>query len=117
MPAPVSYGRFLYIAMKKKFIIIISALALAALFIRLGASSELAAFNNGLNSVTVPSPATDMCTYRNLATQIANNNYKGVFYYQPFYYAVFLPVLQIVFGSSIWAVIIAQCLLGRRQYT
>jgi 4-amino-4-deoxy-L-arabinose transferase-like glycosyltransferase len=98
--------------MKKRFLIIIGALALAALVIRFGASSELSALNNGLNSVTVPSPATDMCTYRALAGEIAHGTYKGVFYYQPFYYAVFLPVLRIAFGESVWAVIIAQCFLG-----
>ncbi|MFA7230490.1 MAG: glycosyltransferase family 39 protein, partial [Victivallaceae bacterium] len=96
----------------KKFIYSLIIIAAVALLLRLGVSSELAGFNHGFNSVLRPSQATDMCTYRDLAAKIATGKWEGEFYYQPFYYAVFLPSIRILFGDSIWAVITVQALLG-----
>lgn len=83
-----------------------------ALLLRIGVSVELAGINNGINSVFTPSKATDLCTYMDLAAKIAAGEYSGVFYYQPFYYAVFLPLIRVLSGAQIWAVILVQCLLG-----
>ena len=87
-------------------------IAAAALLLRLGVSAELAAINGGNNSVFSPSKLSDLATYMQLARDMAAFRYSGEFYYQPFYYAVFLPVLYLVSGASIWFVIAVQSLLG-----
>ncbi len=98
--------------MKKKFILTLLVITLGALFIRLAVSWELSAWNQGYNAVHHAPTATDMATYRKLATQIVCGEFDGEFYYQPFYYVVFLPVLYAFTNCAVWAVIIAQCLLG-----
>lgn len=87
-------------------------IAVAALLLRLGVSAELAAINGGNNSVFSPSKLSDLATYMQLARDMAAFRYSGEFYYQPFYYAVFLPVLYLVSGASVWFVIAVQSLLG-----
>ena len=87
-------------------------IAVAALLLRLGVSAELAAINGGNNSVFSPSKLSDLATYMQLARDMAAFRYSGEFYYQPFYYAVFLPLLYLVSGASVWFVIVAQALLG-----
>lgn len=47
-----------------------------------------------------------------LSKSIINGTFKGAFYYQPFYYAAFLPAILLLFGQNIWAVITAQAILG-----
>lgn len=84
----------------------------AALLLRLGAAAEMAAANGGRNSVFTPSKLSDLATYMELARQVAAGEFSGPFYYQPFYYAVFLPALRLISGGSVWAVIVAQALLG-----
>ncbi len=98
--------------MKRKFTYILLALTVAAFAVRLAVSIELAEFNNGFNQVTCPSPVTDMGVYQQLAAKIANGTFKEVFYFQPFYYAFFLPFIKLTFGDSIWALIIIQSILG-----
>lgn len=98
--------------MRKRFLLILLLLTATAFAVRMVVSIELLNYNHGNNSVTNPEPTTDMCTYMRLAEQIAKGDFKGVFYYQPFYYAVFLPLIKIIFGSSAWAVITMQSLLG-----
>ncbi|MFA6100598.1 MAG: glycosyltransferase family 39 protein [Victivallaceae bacterium] len=98
--------------MKKNFTYILLALTIAAFAIRLAVSIELAGFNNGFNQVTYPSPATDMAVYQGLAAKIANGTFKEVFYFQPFYYAFFLPFIKLTLGDSIWALIVIQSILG-----
>lgn len=87
-------------------------IAVAALLLRLGVSAELAAINGGNNSVFSPSKLSDLATYMQLARDMAAFRYSGEFYYQPFYYAVFLPLLYLVSGASVWFVIAVQSLLG-----
>ncbi|OVE81457.1 hypothetical protein BVY04_03200, partial [bacterium M21] len=61
-----------------------------------------------------PSSQTDNYTYQSYALQIANGEYdydKG-FYYQPFYYSVFLPLTYKAFGPGTHGVILVQSLLG-----
>lgn len=84
----------------------------AGFLLRLGVSFELAGINGGRNSVFTPSPLSDLHTYMKLAREIAEGTFSGEFYYQPFYYAVFLPAIRILSGGSIWAVIVVQALLG-----
>ena len=93
------------------FLRILFAAAVAAFVLRLFVSSELGAINYGLNSVYSPSKLTDLATYMDLAQQVVKGEYTGVFYYQPFYYAVFLPAIYFV-CNSIKAVIFVQCLTG-----
>ncbi|MCP3966822.1 MAG: hypothetical protein GY750_16090 [Lentisphaerae bacterium] len=96
----------------KKFYILLGVLVLIALGLRLVASYEMQSCMGGLNPVNCPSKATDMCTYINLAKSIVDGKYTGMYYYQPFYYAVFLPVIYFIFGFHVWPVIITQALLG-----
>jgi len=98
--------------MKIKFIYILLAITVAAFAVRLAVSIELAGVNNGFNQVTYPSPATDMGVYQGLATRIVNGTFKEVFYFQPFYYAFFLPFIKLTFGDSVLALIIIQSILG-----
>ena len=93
------------------FLRILLLTALIAFVLRLFVSSELGAINGGYNSVYTPSKLTDLATYMNLAQQIVKGQYSGVFYYQPFYYAVFLPVIYFI-CNSIKAVIFVQSLIG-----
>ena len=96
----------------RRFLRNLAWISIAALLLRLGVSAELAAINGGNNSVFSPSKLSDLATYMQLARDMAAFQYSGEFYYQPFYYAVFLPVLYLVSGASIWFVIAVQSLLG-----
>lgn len=96
----------------RRFLRNLAWISIAALLLRLGVSAELATINGGNNSVFSPSKLSDLATYMQLARDMAAFQYSGEFYYQPFYYAVFLPVLYLVSGASIWFVIAVQSLLG-----
>lgn len=96
----------------RRFLRNLAWISIAALLLRLGVSAELAAINGGNNSVFSPSKLSDLATYMQLARDMAAFQYSREFYYQPFYYAVFLPVLYLVSGASIWFVIAVQSLLG-----
>lgn len=103
---------------KKKIIILLLAIAFVALILRLGTASDLQAANGGRNAVNIPSPYTDMATYKRLAELISQGDFKDPFYlanshkYQPFYNSVFLPLIFLTLGYSIWAVLIAQSIIG-----
>lgn len=96
----------------RNFRILLGVIALGAFLLRLAVARELGAVNGGVNSVFTPSPATDLHTYMRLAESVFSGNFHEVFYYQPFYYAVFLPAVRLVAGAGVWKVVIAQCLLG-----
>ncbi len=98
--------------MNRKFYIWLGLIALVGVAVRLAVGFELASFRNGMNSVMMPSIQTDMATYWQISGEIVLGNFKGPFYYQPFYYAVFLPVIRWLLGDSIYAVIVVQSLLG-----
>ncbi len=97
---------------RKRFKLALWLIVGAALLLRLGVSFDLASANEGVNSVVSPSQQTDMATYMRLSNSVARGEYRGLFYYQPFYYAVFLPIIKLVFGNSIKAVFVIQSLLG-----
>lgn len=94
------------------FLLYLFLIALAALALRLGVCWELASINQGHNSVFTPSKLSDLATYMQLGRDMATGQYQGEFYYQPFYYAVFLPIIYYFSGGAIWAVILIQSLLG-----
>jgi len=77
--------------------------------IRLQVCNELAAVDT---QVANPNYQTDMYTYKMISEKIFNGDYNQVFYYQPFYYAVFLPAIKFCFGNGVNAVIFIQCLLS-----
>ena len=103
---------------KKKIIILLLGIALVALVLRLGTAYDLQSANEGRNAVNMPSPYTDMATYKRLAELISQGDFKDPFYlanshkYQPFYNSVFLPLIYLTLGYSIWAVLIAQSIIG-----
>ncbi|NOY74275.1 MAG: glycosyltransferase family 39 protein [Kiritimatiellaeota bacterium] len=95
--------------MKKSTKIILFCVALAAFAVRVQVCRELASADP---QVSNPGNYTDMWTYRSLSERIVKGEFKKEYYYQPFYYAVFLPALKLAFGFGIWPVILAQCLLS-----
>ncbi|MDD3153238.1 MAG: glycosyltransferase family 39 protein [Victivallaceae bacterium] len=96
----------------RKFLLILAAIVLIGMGLRLGCGIELAAWNHGRNSVMSPPVSTDLCTYGALAEEILAGTFSGPFYYQPFYYAVFLPAAALIFGKGAWGVIFLQILAG-----
>lgn len=95
----------------RRFLLRLGAITLVALGVRLAVGFEL---RGGYSPVTRPTPATDMFTYRKYATQILEGSfrYDRGFYYQPFYYAIFLPAAFALLGIGAAAVIVTQALLG-----
>ncbi len=83
-------------------------IAFLAFLLRLAVSWELAVNDP---AVANPSDITDMKTYLGLADGILHGNLPDQFYYQPFYYAVFLPLCRI-FMPGPCVLILAQSLLG-----
>ena len=82
-------------------------IALAAFAIRFAVSCELIRNDPAVSS---PSPITDMKTYLDLADGILRGDFPKNFYYQPFYYAVFLPLCRIAGG--VWLLALVQSALG-----
>ena len=96
---------------KKRFFHTLMIISLIALFLRLVVSFQL---KESYSAATTPKMGTDMYTYQELAKQIVNGSYdfsKG-FYYQPFYYTVFLPLVYKVTGGFSWGIIVSQSFLG-----
>ena len=82
-------------------------IALGAFVIRFAVSWEL--IRNDPTTVS-PSSITDMKTYLDLADGILKGVFPKNFYYQPFYYAVFLPLCRIIGG--VWLLALVQSALG-----
>ncbi len=82
-----------------------------ALLLRLIAAWEISR-SGFAPAIFSPSKATDLRTYMDLAESVATGSFKGVFYYQPFYYSVFLVLCRWISGASVWGVVIIQSLLG-----
>ena len=85
----------------------LALIALAAFLVRFIVSWQLIRNDPAVIS---PSPITDMKTYLDLADGILRGDFPKNFYYQPFYYAVFLPLCRL-FGG-VWLLALAQSLLG-----
>ncbi len=82
-----------------------------ALIWRLIAAYEIASGEFAF-AIFSPAKATDLHTYMVLAEEIASGKFEGPFYYQPFYYSVFLVLCRWLSGGSVWGVVIIQSLLG-----
>ena len=64
-------------------------------------------------TVYAPTTGTDMATYFRLANDILQcGHFPEIFYYQPFYYSVFLPLCLFIGSGTVWGVFIMQSLLG-----
>ena len=96
---------------RRRFLWFVAAAALIGVALRLWVAVDFSAIDGGRNNMMSPSKFTDMATYIDLADKIASGCYEGVFYYQPFYYAVFLPLFRIL-GGGVWTVVVVQILLG-----
>lgn len=98
---------------EKRFRKILFFISIAALILRGIAAFEMACAGNGINNMLAPLPTSDLATYMRLGKDISQGKLPEVFYYQPFYYAVFLPVIYFICGKfSILAVIAVQTLLS-----
>ena len=82
-------------------------IALAAFVIRFAVSCELIRHDP---AVSAPSAITDMKTYLDLAEGILRGHFPQTFYYQPFYYAVFLPLC--LWTGNVWLLALVQSALG-----
>ena len=75
---------------RKHFYILLVLLAGAGFLLRMQVCRDLI---DSDAQVSRPSAGTDMATYKELSERIMKGEYDEQFYYQPFYYAVFLPVV------------------------
>jgi len=89
------------------FFRILACITFAGLVFRLIAAAQLISADP---SAYDPSAVTDMATYRSISSEILKGKIPDVFYYQPFYYSVFLPAAQLIFRSVTWGTAIAQAL-------
>ncbi len=94
---------------KKYFYILLVLLASAGFALRLQVCREL--LDKDIQ-VSRPSAGTDMATYKELSERILKGEFNEEYYYQPLYYAFFLPIVHKVLGSGIWPVMIAQAFLS-----
>ena len=97
---------------RRFFIKLLLGISLAAFLLRLGVAFEFSQINGGVNNMLSPPEVSDLHTYIKLGKEIAQGVFPKEFYYQPFYYAVFLPLIYLASGFSLWAVALIQCLLG-----
>ena len=89
-----------------RFFFRLGLLVLAGILVRLIVSSQLIESDS---FVFAPNPETDQATYLRLSAQIAERGvFPEFFYYQPFYYSVFLPAARLIFRSPNWAPALAQ---------
>ncbi len=82
-------------------------ISIGALLLRGTAAFEMACAGNGINNMLTPQTTSDLATYIRLGKEISSGKLPEVFYYQPFYYAVFLPVLRWVSGPFYMVAVIA----------
>ena len=95
---------------RKKFYIILGIFTFLGLLFRLIVSAQL--LKNDPFAFA-PSSDTDMATYHTLSDAICKGDFPKVFYYQPYYYSVFLPLAKwLTFGAKLWGPTLAQALCG-----
>lgn len=94
---------------RKHFYILLIVLAGAGFLLRMQVCRELL---DSDSQVSRPSAGTDMATYKELSERIMSGKYDEAFYYQPFYYAVFLPLVHKIMGQGIWPVMAVQSFLS-----
>ena len=93
----------------RKFLIFNGVISFVGLLIRLIAGFQLFQFES---RVANPPKVTDMWTYLHLSGEILSGSPPREFYYQPFYYSVFLPLAKLLTGSRIWGPALFQILCG-----
>lgn len=94
---------------RKHFYILLVILAGAGFLLRMQVCRELI---DSDVQVSCPSAGTDMATYKELSERIMKGEYDEQFYYQPFYYAGFLPFVHKILGQGVWPVMAAQSFLS-----
>ncbi|MBQ4329986.1 MAG: glycosyltransferase family 39 protein [Lentisphaeria bacterium] len=87
-------------------------ITIVALVLRLVASWEMAHAADGINNVLTPLPTSDLATYMKLGKECAAGNFPETFYYQPYFYAVFLVFCNFISGSAVAVFIVLQALLS-----
>lgn len=92
----------------RQFLLTLAAVAGVALLLRLIVCWEL----SGTGAVRQPAVTTDMATYQRIAREILDGHWPEFFYYQPLYYAVFLPLVYLLTAQSVWGLLLVQSLLG-----
>lgn len=97
---------------RRFFVKILWITAVMAVLLRIGVALEFSVINGGMNNMLAPPKVSDLHTYIKLGSDIARGIWPAEFYYQPFYYAVFLPVIYLCSGFSLWAVVFVQAVLG-----
>ncbi len=90
-----------------QFLLISFILATIAFFLRIIMVFEVIDSDPAIRK---PLPITDMATYHLLSDSILAGNFPAEFYYQPFYYAFFLPIVKTIFQSNFISIGIAQAL-------
>ena len=83
-----------------------------ALILRLLSSWEMATAAGGINNVLAPLPTSDLATYITLGRECAQGDFPETFYYQPYYYAVFLVLCNWLGGGAPAVWIIIQAILS-----
>lgn len=94
---------------QKRFYMILGILTLLGMLLRLIVSAQL--LKNDPFAFAPPS-VTDIATYHKLSDAICEGKFPDFFYYQPFYYTVFLPLAKLLTGSKIWGPALFQILCG-----
>lgn len=91
-----------------RFLAALTCLTALALAVRILVCHHLRA----VPAVCSPPDGTDMETYFTYARDILAGRFPEYYYYQPFYYAVFLPLVLLFSMGRVWAVGLAQSLIG-----
>ncbi|MCI5779064.1 MAG: glycosyltransferase family 39 protein [Lentisphaeria bacterium] len=95
------------------FVRSLTVIALAAWLLRLAAAWEMSRAGNGVGNMFTPPPTSDLATYMTLGRACAAGDFPTEFYYQPYYYAVFLAAIYRMFGgAAVYAVIVIQSILS-----
>lgn len=103
-------GTALPFRLKRFFPYLLGVTVFAALAARVAVSAQLL---SGDYFASSPPYGTDMLTYLDLSSLILSGKLPEVFYYQPFYYSIFLPFAKLIFGSlSTFSVMGIQSLCG-----
>ena len=94
---------------QKKFYMILGILTLLGMLLRLIVSYQLLKNDS---FAFAPPGITDIATYHKLSDEICRGKFPEFFYYQPFYYTVFLPLAKLLTGSRLWGPALFQILCG-----
>ncbi|MBE6398659.1 MAG: glycosyltransferase family 39 protein [Lentisphaerae bacterium] len=96
------------------FVRLLLLITAVAWILRLVAAWEMSRAGGGMNNMFTPPETSDLATYMQLGQECAAGNFPRTFYYQPYYYAVFLAAINWLCGAkmAVYAVILVQSLLS-----